>query len=408
MRKALLALLAFVPLAFAQTQTITYTYDGVALPVYPDDTDTVAIATIFVPKSLAITKVTAAVQVQFNGVGNLNVFLFSAAGTRTILLERNCESLVNIDTTFDDSAASKYADFCPVEAGRGPFQGNEPLANSNGQNAYGYWTLAVENNGNGSTGQLTGFSITITGTPLGSPATASETVVSAASFKSGTVAPGDYLAILGANLGQVGGVRASAGANLPTTLGSTSVTFNGVSAPLYFASDRLVTVQAPTNLTPGSTARIQVVSSGGSSTVVPLKVVPAKPGVFTYQVPGIGQAKALNQDGSVNGDGTITGSTSAPQGSIIQVYASGLGTVDPPIPPGAPAPSSPLSRVTLPVSATIGGLPAAVTYAGTAPGLVGTYQVNIMVPSLAPSGANSLVLTAGGNASQDGVTVWIR
>jgi len=184
---------------------------------------------------------------------------------------------------------------------------------------------------------------------------------------------------------------------------------NGTAAPIYFASDRLIAAQVPATLAPGSTATVQVMSSAGSSASVSLKVVPAKPGVFTYQVPGIGQAKAANQDGSANGDGTtVANSRAAAPGSIISVYASGLGTVDPAIPAGAPAPASPLSRVTLPVSATIGGLAATVTYAGAAPGLFGTYQVNVIVPLGAPSGANGLVLTAGGNHSQDGVTVQVR
>src|SRR5258708_5981906 len=143
MRKSLLALVVFVPLAFAQTQTYTYSYSGVPLPIYPDDWDTAAVASIVVPRSITISKVTVAVQVQFNNASDLNVYLLSPKGTRTKLLERNCSGLVNIDTTFDDSAPSKYADFCPAEAGRGPFRGNEPLANSNNENAYGYWKLGV-------------------------------------------------------------------------------------------------------------------------------------------------------------------------------------------------------------------------------------------------------------------------
>ena len=42
-----------------------------------------------------------------SGVGDLNVYLYSADGTRTKLLERNCGGLLNIDTTFDDSATTK-------------------------------------------------------------------------------------------------------------------------------------------------------------------------------------------------------------------------------------------------------------------------------------------------------------
>jgi len=93
---------------------------------------------------------------------------------------------------------------------------------------------------------------------------------------------------------------------------------------------------------------------------------------------------------------------------VIQIWASGLGPVNPAIPTGALAPASPLSRTTLDITATIGGQTARVTYAGAAPGMVGVYQVNVLVPVGTPSGANPLVLTAGGNSSQDGVTVQIN
>src|SRR4051794_20767454 len=198
--RVLASLIAIMPLVFAQSQTYTYSYSGVPLPIYPDDWNTTAVAKILIPRSISITKVTAAVQVQFGGVGDLNVYVLSPQGTRTKLLERNCGGLVNIDTTFDDSAPSMYKDFCPTEAGRGPFKGNEPLANWNGQNAYGYWKLAVENNGSGATGYLTGFTVTVVGTPFGPPVIDPRTIVSTSSFKSGGVAPGEQLAIVGANL----------------------------------------------------------------------------------------------------------------------------------------------------------------------------------------------------------------
>ena len=108
MRKSLLILAAFTPLMFAQTQTLSYTYSGLPLPVYPNDWNTWSIISIFFPRSLAVTKVTVSAQVQYSGVGDLNVYLWSPAGTRTKLLERNCGSLQNIDTTFDDSAATRF------------------------------------------------------------------------------------------------------------------------------------------------------------------------------------------------------------------------------------------------------------------------------------------------------------
>ena len=211
--------------------------------------------------------------------------MYSAAGTRIKLLERNCGSLQNIDTTFDDAATTKYGDTCPPEAGRGPFRGNEPLSNANGQIAYGYWRIAVENNGSDDkTGALSAFSISITGTPVGTPVIGANTVVSTSSLKNGTVAPGDQVTVFGVNLGPFTGVRAEDGKPLPTTLGGTTVTFDGAAAPVYYVSDRFVSVQAPA-LTAGSTTRIQVTSSSGASASVSVPVVPVKPGLITYEPP---------------------------------------------------------------------------------------------------------------------------
>jgi len=404
----LVALAAVVPLAFAQSQTYTYSYSGVPLPIYPDDWNTAAVANILVPRSITITKVTAAVQVQFSGVTDLNVYMLSPQGTRTKLLERNCGSLVNIDTTFDDSAQTRYSDFCPAEAGRGPFKGNEPLSNWNNQNAYGYWRLAVENNGSGTTGYLTGFTITIVGTPYGPPVIDAKTIVSTSSFKSGGVAPGEQIAIFGANLGPVGGSWANTSAPLPASIGTTSVTFDGVVVPLFFAGDRAVIVHAPMTITPGASTSIKVTSSAGTSTAVSIPIVPARPGIYTYESGGTGQAKAINEDGTLNGYGSTNGTIPAAAGTVIQLSCSGMGSVNPAINSGAQAPSSPLSRVTLPVTATIGGVSSTITFAGAAPGLIGAYQVNVLIPLGTPSGANRIVLTAGDNSSQDGVTIQIK
>ena len=154
------------------------------------------------------------------------------------------------------------------------------------------------------------------------------------------------------------------------------MTFDGVAAPIAYASASLVAVQAPA-LAAGSTTQVQVKSSAGTTANVSLPVVSVKPGLFTYEAAGKGQAKAINQDGSLNGDGTTSGSRGAAPGTIISLYATGLGAVTPPIQPGNPAPTSPLSTVTAQVSAVIGGRAAQVTYAGAAPGMIGTYQVNV-------------------------------
>ena len=78
---------------------------------------------------------------------------------------------------------------------------------------------------------------------------------------------------------------------------------------------------------------------------------------------------------------------------------------------GAIAPTAPPFRtLRLPVTATIGGVPAPVTYSGSAPGyLEGFLQINIQVPQEAPSGgALPLVITLGGVSSPSSVTVFVR
>jgi uncharacterized protein (TIGR03437 family) len=64
----------------------------------------------------------------------------------------------------------------------------------------------------------------------------------------------------------------------------------------------------------------------------------------------------------------------------------------------------------LPVTATIGGVPAQVPYAGTAPGIVsGIMQVNVLIPAGAPSGsAVPVVVSVGTASSQPGVTLAIQ
>jgi hypothetical protein len=138
----------FVPAVVLSQQsvTVTYDYNGLPLPILPDSADVITLATVTVPRALKTTKVTAKVQLQYPNSGDLNVYLFSPEGTRTILLEHDC-SVANVDTTFDDAAPSLWRDFCPVEAGRGPFRPDQPLSNFNSDNsAFGVWTLAVENN----------------------------------------------------------------------------------------------------------------------------------------------------------------------------------------------------------------------------------------------------------------------
>jgi uncharacterized protein (TIGR03437 family) len=64
---------------------------------------------------------------------------------------------------------------------------------------------------------------------------------------------------------------------------------------------------------------------------------------------------------------------------------------------------------TVDATVQIGGQNAVVQYAGVAPYLVaGVVQINVVIPNGLPPGYNPVVVTIGGNSSQQGVTVAVR
>src|SRR5262249_13690960 len=131
--------------AWAQQTSVTYSYNGFPLAIMPNYRDFINIADVGVSQGVKITKVNARVQLQHPNSGDLRRYLVPPEGTRTILLEHDC-GVANVDTTFDDAAQSAWKDFCPVEAGRGPFRADQPLANFNGDfSSFGVWRLAMEN-----------------------------------------------------------------------------------------------------------------------------------------------------------------------------------------------------------------------------------------------------------------------
>jgi uncharacterized protein (TIGR03437 family) len=75
-----------------------------------------------------------------------------------------------------------------------------------------------------------------------------------------------------------------------------------------------------------------------------------------------------------------------------------LGPVDKAIALGAPAPNPP-AKVTTPLQVTIGGQTAAVQFAGLTPGLVGLYQVNVVIPAGVTGSAVPVAIVQNGVSS---------
>jgi uncharacterized protein (TIGR03437 family) len=264
--------------------------------------------------------------------------------------------------------------------------------------------------------------ITLTSPNLITPVTVPVTVIvqnipppsigsinNAGSYAPGPVSPGENIVIFGTGIGPAtlatnGVVNNAFGA----VVGSTRVLFDGVPAPMIYASGNQTSAMVPYSVAGRSATNIVVEFAGVQSNPAPFVVLPAAPGIYTLNQAGTGPGAILNQDGiTVN-----SASTPEKRGNAISVYMTGEGQTNPAGVDGAIIPPvlSALKTPQLPVTATIGGTTAQVLYAGSAAGLVsGVMQVNLLIPANAPTGSSvPLLISVGGTATQTGVTVAIQ
>lgn len=200
------------------------------------------------------------------------------------------------------------------------------------------------------------------------PSIAAKGIVSAASYAGDVISPGEILTLFGENFEQ--GMR---------------VNFDGlIATPLYITPGQL-SVVAPTGLAGAREVNVIVeMNFDWRSIPVRIPVWPARPGLFTANSSGKGQAAALNQDGSVNSP-----ANPAVKGSIAVLYGTGGGVEN------------------LPTKVFIDGIECEVLYAGQAPGLIaGAWQLNVRIPEFASKG--EVVWRAGERESVEGVFVALR
>ena len=229
------------------------------------------------------------------------------------------------------------------------------------------------------------------------------TVRNAASFLEGPVAPGEIISIFGDSIGPPAPAISSTDADglIPGQLAGVGASFDGALAPVLFASAGQINAIVPFAVAGKASTQAQVTFNGGTVVALSLPVSAAAPGLFILD--SSGQAAVLNQDFRVN-----SSANPAEKGSAVMLYATGAGQTDPPGVDGKITRGD-LAVPALPVSVSIGGLPADILYAGAAPGLVaGALQVNARIPDNAPSGATGVTLRIGGAPSQPGATLAIR
>ncbi|MDQ6708880.1 MAG: hypothetical protein M3Z85_23215, partial [Acidobacteriota bacterium] len=89
--------------------------------------------------------------------------------------------------------------------------------------------------------------------------------------------------------------------------------------------------------------------------------------------------------------------TPARAGEVILLYGTGFGPTDPVIPPGQV--TNKVATITTPLTITIGGSPATISFKGLVPPFAQLYQFNVQVPATAKPGDADVVAQIGGQSS---------
>jgi len=188
-----------------------------------------------------------------------------------------------------------------------------------------------------------------------------------------------------------------------TSLAGTTVNIGGVDAPIIYTSSTLVSVVVPYEVNGLTSADVYVTYQGNKSVVNNVQVAPTAPGLFTLDSSGAGNALAVNfPSGKLN-----TPSAPANVGDFVILYATGEGQTTPGGVDGQLAPS-PAATPIQSVTASVNGIPANVSYAGGAPGIVeGVMQVNLQIPTGVAPGAATVKLLIN-NVFSPGVTINVQ
>jgi len=250
-------------------------------------------------------------------------------------------------------------------------------------------------------------------------------VGNAASYGTGPIAPGEIVTLMGNGLGPQQGVapQATLESPYPIEAAGVEVTFDGTPAPLLWVQDSQINAVAPWSLTPGQNTQVCVFYNNVNANCLTWPVALTAPAVFT--VDGV-HAAAVNQDGTIN-----SADNPAPVGSIVAVWATGLGPIAPAQADGTLVGLPLPSNVVLPVQVQspipafepchpgVGVLPCPtgptytnfyVTYAGPAPyKAAGVSQINFQVVGYAPSWApdNPIILSLPNSAQSPGFQIYV-
>jgi len=237
-------------------------------------------------------------------------------------------------------------------------------------------------------------------------------IASAAAFGGfSAAAPGSWIEIRGAHLADHARAWTSAdfhGAQAPTSLDGTAVTIGGQAAFISYISPNQINAQIPSGVGLGS-QEIRVITAGGASGPQTVTVNQVQPGLLapdSLKLGGKQYTEAVFVDGATlalpAGMNPVLnqGSTARPArpGETLVFYGVGFGRVTPNSEAGEVVQQG--NSLLSSFQVFLGGIPAAVSYAGLAPGTMGLYQFNVVVPDTATGDAVPVTFAVGGSTGQ--------
>ncbi len=226
------------------------------------------------------------------------------------------------------------------------------------------------------------------------------TAVNSADFHLGPIAADSIASIFGLNLA----VRSEAaqGAALPLDLAGTTVTVNGVPAPLFAVSPTQINLAIPASVEPGE-ATIIVSNPAGSYAAGTVEIAAAAPALFTLNSAGTGDAYALATIDGVNYQSPPFDVLVGGRPNIVVFFATGVRR--------APAANpNDENGVAESVTVTIDGRAARVLYAGAQGDFAGLDQLNVEMPAALAGGGPrrvDVVVTVNGVPTNH-VTIQVR
>jgi uncharacterized protein (TIGR03437 family) len=393
------------------TSAVTLAFPGTATA-----TATVTVNLIVSPQSVSVSPTSLAFSYQTGGAAPASQALSVTSNGGTASFTATASSTGNwlsIDTSSGSTPKTINVSINPQNipagsAGGAPLTGTVSISAPSVQSA----PLTVN------------VTLTVTAAPTPQPSTIS----SGASLTPGAIAPGEFITIKGVTLGPATpasfSLNAQGGVN--STLAGVQVLFGSVPGTPTYVSATQINVVVPFEIAGNAVTNISVVYQGIQSAPIPQQVVQAAPSIFTFNATGQGQAVAGNVTGPTAGTDNgpvggvaITGGTisTSPivQGQYFFVYATGGGLTNPASTTGSVNSTTTLmplmnwTQTSGTVTATVGGMPATITFAGAAPGLInGVYQFDIQAPVGVSGNALPLAITIDGVSTPAGPTIAVQ